>query len=65
VFYLGKAWLYQKEDGDKFERIEVPIDTPTEGGWFVAGGVFEPHPVVTKGAQSLLSKETLAPAEEE
>ena len=65
VFYLGKAWLYQKEDGDKFERVEVPIKDPVEGGWFVPADILEEHPIVTKGAQSLLSKETLAPAVEE
>lgn len=62
VFYLGKAWVYQKEAGDLFERVEIPVDAPVEGGWFVAADVLEPHPTVTKGAQALLSKETLAPA---
>ena len=65
VFYLGKAWVYQKEEGDLFERVEIPVDVPVEGGWFVAADVLEPHPAVTKGAQALLSKETLAPAAEE
>ena len=65
VFYLGKAWIYQNEDGDQFERVEIPADTAVDGGWFVASGMLEPLPVVTKGAQSILSKETLAPAEEE
>ena len=62
VFYLGKAWVYQEEAGDLFERVEIPVDAPVEGGWFVAADVLEPHPAVTKGAQALLSKETLAPA---
>ena len=62
VFYLGKAWVYQKEAGDLFERVEIPVNAPVEGGWFVAADVLEPHPAVTKGAQALLSKETLAPA---
>lgn len=65
VFYLGKAWIYQKEDGTLFERVEIPVDVPVEGGWFVAGDVLESHSAVTKGAQALLSKETLAPATEE
>ena len=65
VFYLGKAWIYQKDEDDQFERVEVPVDVPVERGWFVAGDVLEPHPAVTKGAQALLSKETLAPAAEE
>ena len=62
VFYLGKAWVYQQEDSELFERVEIPVDAPVEGGWFVAADVLEPHPAVTKGAQALLSKETLAPA---
>lgn len=58
VFYLGKTWIYQKGDADEFERIEIPTDTPVDGGWFLAGGIPEPHPVVTRGAQLILSKET-------
>lgn len=65
VFYLGKAWIYQKMKGDVFERVEVPVETPVEGGWFVAGDVFAHHPVVSRSAQSILSLETLGPAEEE
>ena len=65
VFHLGKGWIYQKEGGDEFERVEVPVDTAVEGGWFVAGGVLKSHPVVTKGAQSILSKETVGTAGEE
>lgn len=64
VFYLGKAWVYQKGDGEEFERVEIPTDTPVDGGWFLASDAIEPHPVVTKGAQSILSKETAGPAEE-
>ncbi len=63
VFYLGKTWVYQKGDADEFERIEIPTDTPVEGGWFLAGHVLEPHPVVTQGAQSILSKETSSTVE--
>ncbi len=61
VFYLGKAWIYQKQSEVKFVRIEVPIDNPVEGGWFVAVGVLEPNLIVTQAAQVLLSKETLVP----
>jgi hypothetical protein len=61
VFYLGKAWIYRKlEDGD-FAREEISTSTPVEGGWFGTG---DAKNVVTQGVQVLLSKETLAPAEE-
>ena len=58
VYCLGKTWIYQKAETDEFERIEIPTDTPADGGWFLASGVLAPHPVVTHGAQSILSQET-------
>ena len=65
VFYLGKTWIYLKADGDDFERREISIHAPVEGGWFVKLDVTKPQETVIKGAQSLLSQETLAPAVEE
>ena len=65
VFYLGKAWIYRKSGGDKFERLEIPATTAVDGGWFVAGDAVDPHRIVTKGVQSLLSQETLGTVEEE
>ncbi|MEO5915251.1 MAG: hypothetical protein ABIS50_13535 [Luteolibacter sp.] len=65
VFYLGKAWIYQKSGDDQFERLEISTQNPIDGGWFVNLDLLTPQEVVTKGAQSLLSKETLGPAEEE
>lgn len=64
VFYLGKAWIYQKSGGDQFDRLEISTNTPVAGGWFVNLDVLNPREVVTKGAQALLSKETLAPVVE-
>ena len=64
VFYLGKAWIYLKSGDDEFERLEISTQTPIEGGWFVKFDRPTPMEVVTVGAQSLLSKETLAPAAE-
>lgn len=63
VFYLGKTWVYQKGDTNEFERIEIAIDAPVDGGWFLASNVLEPHPVVTQGAQAILSKETSSTVE--
>ena len=63
VYYLGKTWVYQKADADEFERIEIPADTPVDGGWFLAGDVLEPRPVVIQAAQAILSKETSSTVE--
>ena len=65
VFYLGKAWIYQKSEGDEFARLEISIETAVDGGWFLEGEAIKPDDVVIKGVQSLLSQETLGPAEEE
>ncbi len=65
VFYLGKAWIYQEEKDEEFERVEIPANTPVDGGWFLEKDTLEVHPVVTKGAQSILSKETIGTVEEE
>jgi len=65
VFYLGKAWVYQQAGDEDFERMEIPIDTPVAGGWFLSGDAEKPGKVVVKGVQAILSQETLGPAEEE
>ncbi|MCX8496744.1 MAG: hypothetical protein ORN51_11230 [Akkermansiaceae bacterium] len=64
VFYLGKAWIYQKSGDEEFERLEISIESPVDGGWFLVGDAIKPDDVVIKGVQSLLSQETLGPAEE-
>lgn len=65
VFHLGKAWAYRKAGEEEFERLEIPIDTPLAGGWFVAKDAIADGELVTQGAQALLSKETFVPAREE
>ena len=65
VFYMGKAWIYQEEKEEEFERVEIATNTPVDGGWFLDKDALETHPVVTKGAQSILSKETIGTVEEE
>jgi len=64
VFHLGKAWAYRKSGEEDFERLEIPIDSPVAGGWFVAKDAIEDGELVTRGAQALLSKETFVPEEE-
>ena len=65
VFYLGSAWVYRKTGDKDFERVGISTATPVAGGWFVEGDALDPHQIVMKGAQSLLSQETLRSSAEE
>ena len=65
VFHLGKAWVYRKTGEDDFERVEVPVNSPVEGGWFVAEGGIKPSDIVVAGVQSLLSQDSLIKMEED
>ena len=54
----GAGWMYVQNAGDGgFTRIEIPLDHPTEAGWFVTKGATAADHVVTTGAQQLLSIE--------
>ena len=54
----GAGWAYVlNSSGDAFTRIEVALDHPTEGGWFVTKGSAATNYVVVTGAQQLLSLE--------
>jgi hypothetical protein len=54
----GAGWMYVvSAGGEAFTRVEVPLDHPTEAGWFVAKGVTAGEYVVVTGAQQLLSLE--------
>jgi hypothetical protein len=54
----GAGWTYVLNTaGDAFTRIEVPLDHPTEAGWFMAKGLTANNYVVVTGAQQLLSLE--------
>ena len=54
----GAGWTYVlNAAGDAFTRIEVPLDHPTEAGWFMTKGVIASDHVVVTGAQQLLSLE--------
>jgi len=48
------------EGGEAFTRVPVPLDRPTESGWFVAKVVTATNNVVVIGAQTLLSEELKA-----
>lgn len=61
----GTGWVYVRNAaGDTFTRVEVPLDHPTETGWFVGKGPFVRDRVVVAGAQQLLSFELRGKGEE-
>lgn len=55
----GAGWVYvlDKSRAEAFTRTEIPLDHPTDAGWFVTKGVTTNDYVVVKGAQQLLSTE--------
>src|ERR1051325_5041874 len=54
----GAGWIYVLDDsGEAYTRTEIPLDHPTDAGWFVAKGVTAADHVVVIGAQQLLSVE--------
>jgi hypothetical protein len=57
----GKGWIYVlNAGGESLTRKEIPLDCPTEAGWFVPTGVSASDHVVVIGAQALLSEELKA-----
>lgn len=57
----GAGWVYVLDNGGKsFTRKTIPLDHPTEGGWFVTNGVSSGDSIVVVGAQTLLSEELKA-----
>lgn len=57
IWYAGKAWVYRKDDDDKFMRQLVDTSQEAGEGWFNASGFKPGEEVVTNGAQLLLSEE--------
>jgi hypothetical protein len=54
----GKGWVYVlNEGGEAFTRREIPLDQPTETGWFISGGITAADFVVVTGAQTIFSEE--------
>ncbi len=52
-----RAWIYAQTGEMDFERREVVLEHPTEGGWFVTNGVVAGEKIVITGTQVLLSEE--------
>jgi hypothetical protein len=57
VWIYGKAWIYIRKDAVHFVRREVPVDHPSEGGWFSTERFSPGDRVTVQGAQLLLSEE--------
>ncbi len=57
VRHTAQGWIYVQTGDDRFARRRIPLDHPTENGWFVQKGVGANERVVVSGAQALLSEE--------
>lgn len=52
------GWVYVLQgNAEDFTRTKIPLDHPTETGWFVTNGVTAKQYVIVTGAQTLLSEE--------
>ncbi len=52
------GWVYVLQgNAEDFTRTKIPLDHPTEAGWFITNGVTATEYVVVAGAQMLLSEE--------
>lgn len=63
VRFEGSGWIYlmnKDKGGEAFTRTTIPLDRPTENGWFVTGTVKPEDYIVVTGAQMLLSQELKA-----
>lgn len=59
----GAGWVYvmnKDNGGEAFTRRKIPLDRPTDAGWFVTGTVKVDDYIVVTGAQTLLSEELKA-----
>ena len=60
----GRTWVFVQEEGEKFVRKAVKLETPLDGekGWFIPadGGIKADDLLVVTGAQGLLSEELKA-----
>ena len=59
----GAGWVYvmnKDKGGEAFTRKKIPLDRPTDAGWFVMGSVKVDDYIVVTGAQTLLSEELKA-----
>lgn len=57
IWYANQAWVYQKEDAERFVRRPVSTEQEAGDGWFNAAGLKAGDEVIVRGAQLLLSEE--------
>jgi hypothetical protein len=57
VWLQDKAWVYIKKSETGFSRVEVPVSSQTNKGFFVSGVFSARDQIVINGAQALLSEE--------
>ena len=60
VRFGGSTWVYVEKEEGEFTRRLVPLDAPTQAGWFVASDLKAGDRVVTVGGSTLLSEEAKA-----
>lgn len=60
VWWQGSAWVYAQSAPGQFRRLALPTGNPSADGWFVPKAFASGQPIVTTGAQSLLSEEQRA-----
>ncbi len=62
VWLQDNAWVYVKKSPTGFSRVETPTSMPVSGGYFVKGVFSAGDRIVIKGAQALLSEESMPKA---
>ncbi len=58
----GASWVYLQTGDETWQRVEVKLDRPLAAGYFVREKLKPQDPVVTVGAQQLLSEELKGPS---
>jgi hypothetical protein len=59
IWLQDKAWVYIKKSETGFSRVEVPVSNPLNEGYFVSDVFSSGDRLVVKGAQALLSEESM------
>jgi hypothetical protein len=59
VWSEGKAWAYVQTAPNQFSRRELATDAPVDNGYFASAGFAAGTKVVSRGAQTLLSEESV------
>jgi hypothetical protein len=53
----GAGWVYVQTETNQFARTKIPLDRPTDHGWFVSENLSATNKIVVIGAQIILSAE--------